>query len=89
MDIWKGLIVAHPWNGHILDGNRTWEMRPGPTQMRGPFALIHEATNTIGRVAALARVGWTLTLRHLLETRHLHRMLGCALIKSAAESRRT
>ncbi|TPQ27743.1 hypothetical protein C2U70_30215 [Bradyrhizobium guangdongense] len=60
-------------------------MRSGPTQMRGPFALIREGTNTISGVATLAGVGWTMPLRHLLETRHLHRIPTDMLRPEAAE----
>jgi hypothetical protein len=74
MHIVQGLVIADPWIGYILDGSKTWEMRSGPTQVRGPFALIWEGTGAVSGVATLAGVGWALTPAELLETRHLHQI---------------
>ncbi|MGY4429445.1 hypothetical protein ACVWWO_001922 [Bradyrhizobium sp. F1.13.1] len=60
--------------GHILDGSKTWEMRSGPTRLRGPFALIRAGASEVAGVATLANVGWVLPPNQMLETRPLHRI---------------
>ncbi|MGY4348678.1 hypothetical protein ACVWXM_005145 [Bradyrhizobium sp. GM7.3] len=74
MNVVRGLIIADPWISYILDGKKTWEMRSGPTQVRGPFGLISKGMGMISGVATLAGVGWALTPAEMLETRHLHQI---------------
>lgn len=61
MQIAKGLIIADPWIGYILDGSKTWEMRSSETSVRGPLALIRKGTGAIWGIATLVDVGRTLT----------------------------
>ena len=43
----KGLIIRQPHIGKILDGEKTWEMRSGPTKIRGRIALIEAGSGLI------------------------------------------
>jgi hypothetical protein len=48
MQVTKGLIIADPWIGYVLDGSKTWEMR-NKTQITSAcctayVALSHFAT---------------------------------------------
>jgi ASCH domain-containing protein len=74
MNVVRGLIIADPWISYILDGKKTWEMRSGPTNVRGAFALIRKETGAICGVATLAGVGWALPASQMLETCHLHQI---------------
>jgi hypothetical protein len=42
MRVTKGLIIADPWIGYVLEGSKTWEMRSSKTSVRGPFGLIRK-----------------------------------------------
>jgi hypothetical protein len=66
MQITKGLIIANPWIGYILDGSKTWEMRSSKTSVRGPFGLIRKGTGAIWGIATLADVGCALTPTEML-----------------------
>ena len=46
-EISRGLIIAEPWIGKILNGGKVWEMRGQRTKMRGPIALIKKGSKTI------------------------------------------
>ena len=35
MDITRGLIIAAPWIGYILEGRKDWKMRSQATSIRG------------------------------------------------------
>lgn len=74
MQVTKGLVIADPWIGYILDGSKTWEMRSSETSVRGPFALIRKGTGAVWGVATLANVGWALTPEEMLETVNKHRI---------------
>ena len=58
----KGLVIAEPWIGKILAGEKTWEMRSRDTAVRGRIALIRKGSKTIVGVADL--VGTVLNLSH-------------------------
>src|SRR5690554_3847384 len=45
--ITRGLIIAKPWIGKILRGEKTWEMRSAHTHVRGPIALIEKGSGLI------------------------------------------
>ncbi|WP_106744678.1 hypothetical protein [Yoonia maritima] len=53
MDVTRGLIIADPWIGHILEGRKNWEMRSQATSIRGWFGLIQKGS---GHVVGLARL---------------------------------
>ena len=55
-EVTNGLIIAQPWIGKILSGEKMWEMRSTNTKIRGPFALIEKGTGTIVGTASLKEV---------------------------------
>ena len=57
MNISKGLIIADPWIGYILNGTKTWEMRSSQASHRGWFGLIRKGTGAVYGVARLIDVG--------------------------------
>jgi hypothetical protein len=36
----QAIIIDEPWLSKILAGNKAWEMRSRPTNIRGPIGLI-------------------------------------------------
>jgi len=74
MHVAKGLIIADPWIGYILDGRKTWEMRSNETSVRGPFALIRKGTGAIWGIATLVDVGRSLTPSEMLASFDRHQI---------------
>jgi len=52
--ITRGLIIAKPWIGKILRGEKTWEVRSAHTHVRGPIALIEKGSGLIVGVASIS-----------------------------------
>ncbi|MDP5293553.1 ASCH domain-containing protein [Oceanimonas sp. CHS3-5] len=74
--ITRGLIIAQPWIGYILRGEKSWEMRSRNSQLRGPIALIEKGTGTVVGIARLTEVKGPFTPEQLAEHEHLHRVPG-------------
>lgn len=74
MRITKGLIIADPWIGYILDGTKDWEMRSSATSHRGWFALIRKGTGAIYGVAKLVESGTPLLPAEMIATFEHHRI---------------
>jgi hypothetical protein len=74
MRITKGLIIADPWIGYILDGTKDWEMRSSATSHRGWFGLIRKGTGAVYGVARLTDVGRPLSPAEMLATLGHHRI---------------
>ncbi len=53
LTIERALIIREPWISLIINGQKTWEMRPGPTSVRGWIGLAAQGT---GQVVGLARL---------------------------------
>lgn len=68
----KGLVIADPWIGYILDGKKTWEMRSSNTSARGPIGLIRKGTGAIWGIAKLVDVGRSLSQAEMLATIDKH-----------------
>ena len=68
MRVTKGLIIADPWIGYILDGSKKWEMRSTKTSFRGPFALIRKGTGAISGIATLVDTGRALNRVEMIES---------------------
>ncbi|MEI5908710.1 ASCH domain-containing protein [Bacillus spongiae] len=49
----KGLLIKSPWIDHILQGNKTWEIRGSNTNIRGKIALIKSGTGKVFGTADL------------------------------------
>lgn len=52
----RGLVVRQPWVGHILRGEKRWELRSRSTTLRGPIALIQSGSGLVVGTAVLAQV---------------------------------
>lgn len=74
MRIAKGLIIADPWIGYLLDGSKTWEMRSSATSHRGWFGLIRKGTGAVSGVAKLAEVGMPLSPSEMIASFERHRI---------------
>jgi hypothetical protein len=72
--ITKGLIIADPWIGYILDGTKDWEMRSSGVSYRGWFGLIRKGTGAIYGVARLIEVGAPLSPTEMIGTFEHHRI---------------
>lgn len=69
----KGLIIADPWIGYILEGRKIWEMRSQSTSFRGWFGLIRKGTGAVWGVARLVDCGAPLLPEEMIanHSRHL------------------
>ena len=57
-----GLVVRQPWAGFIAAGQKTWEIRGRPTNIRGWIAVIAQGTGSIVGVCRLHSVVGPLSL---------------------------
>ena len=69
-----GLIIAQPWIGLILRGEKSWEMRSQKVKRRGPFALIEKGTGTVVGLANLTDVQGPFNCEQLAEHQDQHRI---------------
>jgi len=74
MRVTKGLIIADPWIGYILDGTKDWEMRSSGASHRGWFGLIRKGTGAVYGVARLIEVGAPLSPKEMIATFEHHRI---------------
>lgn len=74
MDITRGLIIADPWIGYILDGTKTWEMRSTSTSHRGWFGLIRKGSGQVFGFARLIGCGEPLTQAEMIAAHDHHRI---------------
>ncbi len=74
MTITKGLIIADPWIGYILDGTKIWEMRSVSASHRGWFGLIRKGSGAVHGVARLIDVGAPLSPEEMVATFERHRI---------------
>lgn len=79
MHVTKGLVIADPWIGHILEGSKTWEMRSRKTSVRGPIALIRKGWGVVSGVAILTDVGSALGPTEMLAAFEKHRIPAAAI----------
>lgn len=52
----RGLLVRDPYASQLLNGEKVWEIRGKPTQIRGPVVIIKSGTGRAYGVAKLIRV---------------------------------
>ena len=50
----KALVIAEPWVGKILRGEKTWEMRSRGCKIRGLIALVRKGSGHVVGTAELA-----------------------------------
>lgn len=74
MRITKGLIIADPWIGYILDGTKDWEMRSSATSHRGWFGLIRKGTGAVYGVARLTDIVRPLSPAEMMAAHEHHRI---------------
>lgn len=68
----RALRIREPWIGKILSGEKTWEMRPQRTAVRGLIGLIRQGTNLVVGVARLADCLPALTRANYMEYANRH-----------------
>ncbi|MFC3167726.1 ASCH domain-containing protein [Paracoccus fontiphilus] len=66
MTVTRGLIIADPWIGHILEGRKNWEMRSQATAHRGWFGLIRKGSGQITGLARLVDCGRALSQSEMI-----------------------
>ncbi|WP_371154097.1 hypothetical protein [Jannaschia sp. 2305UL9-9] len=74
MNVTRGLIIADPWIGHILDGRKDWEMRSQATSVRGWFGLIRKGSGTVVGLARLVDCGKALDQAQMIANFDHHRI---------------
>ncbi len=74
MTVTRGLIIADPWIGHILDGRKDWEMRSQATSVRGWFGLIRKGSGTVVGLARLVDCGRALDEAEMIANFGHHRI---------------
>lgn len=52
----RGLIVRDPYASQLLDGEKVWEIRGRPTQIRGPVVIVKQGSGRAFGTAELVRV---------------------------------
>jgi hypothetical protein len=73
-DVTRGLIIANPWIGHILEGRKDWEMRSQATSIRGWFGLIQKGSGHVVGLARLADCGKALTPSEMIANINHHQI---------------
>jgi len=74
LTVTRGLIIADPWIGHILDGRKDWEMRSQATSVRGWFGLIRKGSGTVVGLARLVDCGKALNQAGMIADFEHHRI---------------
>ena len=74
MTVTRGLVIADPWIGHILEGRKDWEMRSQSTSVRGWFGLIRKGSGTVVGLARLVECGKALDQAEMIATVDRHRI---------------
>jgi hypothetical protein len=52
----RGLLIRDPYASQILDGEKVWEIRGRPTQIRGPVIVVKSGTGHAFGMVNLVRV---------------------------------
>lgn len=73
-EVRRGLIIAQPWIGKILRGEKNWEMRSSTTSVRGPVALIEKGSGTITGVASILDSIGPLSFEEIFDNEDKHRV---------------
>ena len=67
----RGLVIGPSWADLIVNGQKTWELRKRPTNIRGEFAVIAKGTGAIVGAVELTHCIGPLGLSELMEHRDL------------------
>lgn len=68
----KGLIVRSEPLHAILSGRKDWEMRSGPTDVRGPLGLVQKGSKAVFGVAEISDCLGPLTQAEMTQNAHRH-----------------
>lgn len=78
----RGLIIRQPWIELILSGQKPWEMRSKPTNVRGRIALIEQGTGQIvGECSLVHSSNIPLSEAEAKKFQYLHRVHNLSLLK--------
>lgn len=77
----RALIVRKPWIDKILSGEKTWEMRSKPTNIRGRIGLIEQGTGLIVGECELVRSGESINNFNHGYGQHLHKINDLSLLE--------
>ena len=67
----RGLMVRDPYATQILNGEKVWEIRGRPTQIRGPVVIVKSGTGRACGTVNLARVLGPLEIEDLINAPEL------------------
>lgn len=67
----RGLMVRDPFASQILNGEKIWEIRGRPTQIRGPVVIVKSGTGHAYGTVNLIRVLGPLDVEDLVEAKEL------------------
>jgi hypothetical protein len=67
----RGLVIREPYASQILSGEKIWEIRGRPTQIRGPVVIVKSGTGRAYGTANLVRVLGPLDLDDLVDAPEL------------------
>jgi hypothetical protein len=69
----RGLMVRDPYASQILDGEKVWEIRGRPTQIRGQIVIIKSGSGCAFGTVKLVRVLGPIGLDDLIQAREITR----------------
>lgn len=81
-----GLIIDEPWITHILNGDKTWEMRSTATRKRERIGLIRKGTGLVVGEGSLVGCLSPLTREELLATVEKHRIPAERILSGEVEN---
>ena len=67
----RGLMVRDPFATQLLNGEKVWEIRGRPTQIRGPVVIVKSGTGHAYGTANLVRVLGPLEVEDLIDAKEL------------------
>lgn len=82
----RGIIIRQPWVNHILNGEKTWELRGKNTKIRGPVALIEGGTGTIVGMFNITDSQGPLTREQRVEAAENKQILPCEIDEDMYEN---
>ena len=77
----RALIIRKPWIDLILNGEKTWEMRSAPTNIRGRIGLIEQGTGNIVGECYLDYVGVSVDNLDIGYGHHKHKVDDLSLLE--------
>ena len=75
----RALIIRKPWSDHILNQEKTWELRGKKTNIRGDIALIEGGSGKIVGIFNLENCSESLTREERVEAFQNGKILECEI----------